>query len=314
MVGLVIETPLADDEVCTRVLALLHHVREVLLLRLPERLELLYGVNVHLVLGLGLRGLERASENGDLCVFDSLVHLRVANVLVEHDTVHQLRVFQLASHLGLNFDQIQIHILAFQVCDGEHGLHAHLRHGALAASNNLGRKGGHASLHEGLEVVLGVIERLRDLLQPCRGNLARHLVTFRNAKGMHATVKQGLCLLEQGPRDNHHPGGAVPYLVILATRQLHKKLGDLIFHIHLLQNGRSIVCDANVAVPALQHLVHPLRAKGRPQDARNSLCRCDVLLLCRNAFDPGLCPLLLDNDERPAILVESERHGAGVGL
>lgn len=40
--------PLADDEGCARVLALLHHVQEVLLLRLTQRLKLLYRVNVDL--------------------------------------------------------------------------------------------------------------------------------------------------------------------------------------------------------------------------------------------------------------------------
>ena len=37
-------------------------------------------------------------------------------------------------------------------------------------------------------------------------------------------------------------------LVILTSRELHKELCDLMLHLHLTQNGSSVICDGNLAI------------------------------------------------------------------
>ncbi len=55
-----------------------------------------------LVLGLGLWRLEGAGEDGESDVFQLLRHLGVAEILVQHDTVHQLCVLQFAPNLAVH--------------------------------------------------------------------------------------------------------------------------------------------------------------------------------------------------------------------
>ena len=102
MVGLVVETPLTEGDGRAGVLHLLHHVHEVLLLLVVELLEVLGAGDVDVVLGLGLRRLEGAGQNADLRVLYHLRHLRVTDVLVDDDTVHQGRVLQAASGLAID--------------------------------------------------------------------------------------------------------------------------------------------------------------------------------------------------------------------
>ena len=89
MVGLVVETPLADDQPSPRILAPLHHVPEVLLLLLPQRLKLLDAVDVYFMLDLRLGRLERTRQDRNLDIRQHLGHLRVAELLIEENTLHQ---------------------------------------------------------------------------------------------------------------------------------------------------------------------------------------------------------------------------------
>lgn len=81
---------------------LLDHVKEVLALCFAEGLELLDGVDVELVLGLGLGRLEGAGQDGDAGVLQHARHLGVAEVLVDYDAVDQRRVFQAAPRFPLH--------------------------------------------------------------------------------------------------------------------------------------------------------------------------------------------------------------------
>lgn len=126
MVGLVIETPLADDQVGTRVLELLNHLRELALLIILKLLKLLHRGNVQLVLGLGLRGFEGASQDSQLGVLDFVRHLRVGEVLVDDNTVDKQRVFEGTSDLAIHLDQFEVDILALQIRNGQHRIHGNL--------------------------------------------------------------------------------------------------------------------------------------------------------------------------------------------
>lgn len=77
MVGLVIETPLANDNVCASILDLLNHLGKLFTLVVLQALEFIDRSDVELVLGLGLRGFECTSQNGQLGILDLRRHLRV---------------------------------------------------------------------------------------------------------------------------------------------------------------------------------------------------------------------------------------------
>ena len=123
MVGFIVETPLTDDHVGTGVLDTLDHLLELVLLIRLELLVLLDGGDVQLVLGLWLGRLEWASQNGNLGIGDLLWHLRMGKILSDEDTLHQLGVGEGATHLSFNLDQFKINVLAFQISDGQHGIH-----------------------------------------------------------------------------------------------------------------------------------------------------------------------------------------------
>ena len=56
------------------------------------------------MLGLGLRWLEWASKDADLCVGDFFLHLRVGEFLVDNNTFDELGIFNGATSFGNDFD------------------------------------------------------------------------------------------------------------------------------------------------------------------------------------------------------------------
>ena len=69
------------------------------------------------MLGLGLRRLKRAGQNGQFHVFQNFGHLRVRHVFVDQDTFDQHGVFQLAAGLGRDLDQFEVDVFGFEVGD-----------------------------------------------------------------------------------------------------------------------------------------------------------------------------------------------------
>lgn len=70
MISLVVETPLANDQICPGVLNALDHVGELFLFVFPEFLVFIDRCNVQLVLRLGTWGFKGTSEDGKASVFD----------------------------------------------------------------------------------------------------------------------------------------------------------------------------------------------------------------------------------------------------
>lgn len=60
--------------------------------------------DVDVVLGLGLGGLERAGKQADFSILDLLNHLRMADFLVDENSLDQSCVLDAAAGLGLDFD------------------------------------------------------------------------------------------------------------------------------------------------------------------------------------------------------------------
>ena len=122
MVGLVVEAPLADDEVRARVLHLLDHVLELFRLVRLQLLVLLDRGDVELVLRLGPWRFERARQDRDPRVRERARHLRVRHVLVKQDSLNQGCVFQRASDFAGDLDEVKRDVFAFEVRDREHGV------------------------------------------------------------------------------------------------------------------------------------------------------------------------------------------------
>ena len=117
MVGLVVETPLADGQVRAGILYLLDHLDELLALVRLQLLELLDAADLELVLGLGLGGLKGARQDGDLGVAHLGGHLGVREVLVDDDALDEDGVLKGAADLAVNLDQLKVNILALKIGD-----------------------------------------------------------------------------------------------------------------------------------------------------------------------------------------------------
>mmetsp|Transcript_9052 Transcript_9052/g.15310 ORF Transcript_9052/g.15310 Transcript_9052/m.15310 type:complete len:364 (+) Transcript_9052:294-1385(+) len=171
VVRLVVEAPLADDQVGATVLAALHHILEVFLLPREQALVGVFGGDIQLMLSLGLGRLEGAGEDAHLHVLEALGHLRVAELLVDHDAVDQLRLLQAATRLAFHLNHIEVNILRLKVGHGEHRVHSDLCHLALVHIDNLGAQGGHGRVDEGHSIVGSKLHLVGDGLQV----LERHL-------------------------------------------------------------------------------------------------------------------------------------------
>ncbi len=117
VIGLVVETPLAEDDVGARVLAALDHIGKVVLLHLVELLVVLSRLDLETVLGLGLGGLEGAGEDENLSIVNFLDHLRVREVLVNDDTGNEGGVFEGATSLGNDLDVVEVNIATLEIGD-----------------------------------------------------------------------------------------------------------------------------------------------------------------------------------------------------
>ena len=87
MVGFIIETPLAQNDVGSTILHHLHHVHEVILLLLEELLVVFSICDVYVMLGLGLWGFEGTCEDTYLGINDLLNHLGVRDLFIDENTV-----------------------------------------------------------------------------------------------------------------------------------------------------------------------------------------------------------------------------------
>lgn len=295
MVSLVIETPLAKHDVGTGVLDLGDHISEVLLLHLIQLLVVLSRLDFETVLGLGLRGLERAGEDQNLSVVDLLLHLRVREVLIENDTLNELRVGKGATSLGNNLDEVEVDILTLDVGDVENGLDGKISEMVLALRHDLGAESSHGAFSQVLVVILLDVDLLLDLLEPVDSNLARLLETICNLERVNALVKQLLGLLEDGASKHNNTGSAVTDLVILRSRKLDEELGSLMMdlqgkrvsnlkqiffstYLHLFKNGGAIIGDDDFTIGRHEHLVHTLGTERGLEEGSDSSRSQDVNL------------------------------------
>lgn len=141
VISLIIEAPLADDEVSAGTLQVGDHLLELLLLVVLQLLELLDGGDVELMFGLGLGGFEGACEDSDLGVFDFVGHLRVGEVLVDDDALDEEGVFEGTAEFAVDFDEFEVNVLALEVGDGEDGVDCHFGELFVRLGDAVSKKG-----------------------------------------------------------------------------------------------------------------------------------------------------------------------------
>jgi hypothetical protein len=126
MVRFIVKAPLTNDQIRPSILHALDHVRELLLLVLPQLLVLLHTRDVQLVLSLRARRLEGARENRKARIFDGARHARVRHVLVDEDAFDELDIRKRTADFPVDFDEIEKNVPAGEVCDREDGVDSNL--------------------------------------------------------------------------------------------------------------------------------------------------------------------------------------------
>lgn len=154
MVGFIIETPLTKNEVGTGVLNPGDHIGEVVTFQISEFLIIFSSLDFETVLGLWLWGLEGAGQDHTLDIFDFLGHLAMREFFVNDNSFNELRVFDRASGLSDNFDEIKVDIFTLNIGDVENRSQGEVSEVVLTLTNNLGTERGGGTLSQVRVVVL----------------------------------------------------------------------------------------------------------------------------------------------------------------
>ena len=215
MVSLVIETPLAEDDVGTRVLNFLNHISEIFLLHGVQFFVVLGGFNFETVLGLWFWWLEWASEDQDLSVSDLLLHLRMGEIFIKNDTLDELRILESSTSLGDDFNEIEVDIFSLQISNSEDGLHGQVGEMLLALRYNLRSESGHGALPEVLVIILEDVKRLLNLIELFDGDITSCFKTISDLKWVKTFIEKLLGLIENGSSQYDNTGRSITNFVIL---------------------------------------------------------------------------------------------------
>lgn len=177
----------------------------------------------------------------DLGVLDVLRHLRVRELLVDHDAADQLRLLQSTARLALHLDHVEVDIVVIQVGHRQHRINCNLRHLPLIDIDDLRAQRSHGGVNQRSRVVLAELHPVRDSLQMLVRHLRSSLEALRDPNRMQSSRQQLLSLLQQGASQHHDSGGPVPDLVVLGLGQIDEQLRHLVLHFHFLQDSRPVV-------------------------------------------------------------------------
>lgn len=150
----------------------------------------------------------------------------MAELLVNYDSLDELCVLQLASHLALHLDKLKVNILPLHVSHSEDGIHSNLCHLSVAPvdterqqrhykikylkrsfnptilcleDSHFGSQRCHGGLNEWFCVVGITGEGFCNFVQLLDGNACSLVITVRDPDGVDPTIQQLLCLLKQSP-------------------------------------------------------------------------------------------------------------------
>lgn len=215
MIRLVVKAPLTYYDVRSSVLDLLDHLGELVGLIILQLLELLHCGNVQLMLCLGLRRLKCASQDGELGVPDLGRHLRMREVLVYYDSLHQQRVFQRAPDLAIHLDQLKVNVFPVQIRYRQDCFYCNSGELVVRLGDNFAAQTRLCDLEQLLDIVLGKGDLVADLVQPCYSDLACLVVSVGYPNRVDALVDEVCRLLKKRAGQYYHTCCAVADLVVL---------------------------------------------------------------------------------------------------
>jgi len=115
MICFIIETPLAKNDISSRILDFLYHINEIFLLHLIKFVIVINMFNFKSVLSFWFWWLEWAGQNQNFSVLDFFFHLWMREIFIENDTLDEFRIFNSSTILGDDFNQIEVDIFSFEV-------------------------------------------------------------------------------------------------------------------------------------------------------------------------------------------------------
>jgi len=148
MVSFIIEAPLADDKVSTRVFATLDHVIKLVLLDLVEFVIVFSSLDFKSVFSLGLRGFKRTGENCYFTVFNFGYHLGMTEFLVEYDSRVHFSVTDIAAYFPFHFDEVKVDVTCFHVTNCKHCFNTHFGQFVLLLIDHLAAQSSHSSINQ----------------------------------------------------------------------------------------------------------------------------------------------------------------------
>lgn len=170
------------------------------------------------MLGLRLGGLEWASENKDLCIFNFFNHLRVRKVFVNDDTCDEGGIFEGATSLRDNLDVVKVNITTIKVSNCEDSLHSNVCHMILALAHYLGAKSGGCAFAEELVVILLNVNFLLDSIDSLGGNIAGTLESISNLEWMNTLIEKLLSLIKESTGKDDNTSGSITDFIVLRLR------------------------------------------------------------------------------------------------
>jgi hypothetical protein len=163
-------------------------------------------------------------------------------------------------------------------------------------------------LNERLQIGFSELELVSYALKMLNSDSGSHFVALGDPNGMNASLKKTLSLFEKSTSHDNNSGSSITNFIVLTSGKLNHELGNLVVNVHLLQDGGAVVGDGDVAVRALKHFVHAFRAERGTEDASDGFAGGDVSFLSIETSQSTLLLLLLEDNEGPSELVESQSH------
>lgn len=149
----------------------LTHRLNLLLLDLQDTVPVILLCDLNVCLRLALLVLQGAIQEDDSGVLNAPAHLRVCDILVQHQTVEDLAVLDLATRdlldSGISLDVDLSLAIPGLPCHCSHSLERKINHLVHPSRNKLGADGGRDKLVHGLVII--DIDRHRDFVNDSKG-------------------------------------------------------------------------------------------------------------------------------------------------
>ena len=169
---------------------------------------------------------------------------------------------------------LAIPLAIFDHADGVHRSYTYIRHEGLDGTGRFSRERRFSNL---LKYSVVVFRRYPVAFHEADSALSGETEAFTNDGRVDVLLNQILASLEQFSGKNHSRRRAVIAMLFLSFGHFNDHFRRRMLNVHLLENGRAVVRDDNIAHGINEHLVHTFRSQCGPDSIRYGLGRCDVV-------------------------------------